>query len=439
VSYDLFLFPAGIGDDLAAAYERLEVDAGPPDPVKEERKQLIATKLQALFPVLVVTERDFAAIAAEEGISEQDARWENREVELLAPGGAGQTVGVDLFDDQACVRVEFPKRIGDEQTLSLVWALARCLVTERGFVPYDPQLGRAVDLENDFEAALACFRSFVDQEDGLARAAAAELADVWESYWPARAMLWEEAVEQHPRVGEQGRAILRLVLTIMNASELDDAVMAQALGTAMMLADDHLLIDWATFSKSEFAMLPWQLINRDVAEHFVTRTGIADWCSRLGEPLLSSDGESLGFGVGPLPGSVRAEDLQALVLTYSAPGSEGAAPDARHDMDTAFSEALPTAREVLAALERRDGLPLELRQAAETHGRILIQDLRIASQPLLRAVALRGSAREVHELQTKVQLGVHVANCLVLVGAAETQEELDEILLFDNEILETLE
>ena len=204
VSYDVHLFPPGGEDDLAAAYERLENDVGPPDPLKEERKRRLAERLQSRHPALVETERDFGAIASEEGISEQKARWENREIELESrPVLRGQTVQVDLFDDDARVSLESTRHIGDEQALRLAWDCLRTLVTACGFVPFDPHLGRAIDLERDFEAVLADLRSFVEEQDGLGRAAAAELADVWESYWPARASAWEEVAEQNPRLGER--------------------------------------------------------------------------------------------------------------------------------------------------------------------------------------------------------------------------------------------
>ena len=153
MSYDLYL-PRGSDEDPDAAYEQLENDAGLPDPVKEERKQRLAETLLSLHPAVALSERDYAAIASEEGISEQEARWENREAELVAPGIAGQTVEVDLFDDDARVRLESLQRVGDEQALSLAWLFLNALVAERGFVPYDPQLGRALDLEHDFERVL---------------------------------------------------------------------------------------------------------------------------------------------------------------------------------------------------------------------------------------------------------------------------------------------
>ena len=83
--------------------------------------------------------------------------------------------------------------------------------------------------------------------------------------------------------------------------------MTRALGLLLQLADDYLLIDWAAFSEFEFELLPWQLSNRSNTEDLAVKTGIADWSSRLGHPLLDSDGNSLpGFGIGPLPGQLRS-------------------------------------------------------------------------------------------------------------------------------------
>ena len=209
--------------------------------------------------------------------------------------------------------------------------------------------------------------------------------------------------------------------------------MAQALGVLLGLADDFLLIDGATFAESEFSLLPWQLANRDAVEHLFHRTGIAEWCNRLGQPLLDRDGNPLGFGIRPLPGLLGARDVQMLVLAFGAPGAERAAPDAQHDLDTAVAAAVPVCREVLDHLEGQHGLPAALREEAEMHGRALIRVTRIAGQPLVRDASLRGNPQEIGELDDRIALVFIVANCLVLVGGAETQADLDGILMFDSD------
>ena len=437
MSYDVHLFRSG-EDDPAAAYALLENDAGPPGPMKEERKRRLAEEVRSRHPTMVETKRDFAQIASEEGISEKQARWENREIEMVAPGFGGQKVQIDLFDDDARVSLEAPNHLGDEEALSLAWECLSTLVAAGGFVPYDPQLEREIDLERDFEAVLARLRSFVDEQSGLARAAAAELAEVWESYWPVRTLTAEEVARQHPRLSERGRTVIRLALQVMDASDLSDRIMARALGLLLELGDDYLLIDWALSSNSEFELLPWQLADRSKAEQIAVKIGIADWCSRVGHPLLDSDGNPLGCGEGPLPGELRARDLRTLILASGAPGAERAAPDALRDLNRTVGAALPVSQEVLNRLEVQAGVPAELRAAADLHGHALMRAMRISFPPLFRDASLRGDSEMLHHLDTRASLVLLVANCLVLVAAAETIADLDGVFMFDTSTIASL-
>ena len=56
----------------------------------------------------------------------------------------------------------------------------------------------------------------------------------------------------------------------------------------------------------------------------------------------------------------------------------------------------------------------------------------------MRDATLRGNPKTLDDLDGRVGLVLLVANCLVLVAAAETEDDLDGILMFDNEDLASL-
>lgn len=164
---DLVRLPAGI--DPGAAYAQYQeeqeryylagLDAtdklGPVDPAKEERKQRIVTALIATNPDLKRFERNYSRIAADESISESEARRRFRNIEL---NDHRHSIQIVLFDDEAGVSFSFTGK-GEDciAAVRTLWGCLQVMESEGGFRTYDPQIGRVLDLNSDFDAVRASF------------------------------------------------------------------------------------------------------------------------------------------------------------------------------------------------------------------------------------------------------------------------------------------
>lgn len=161
MSYDFFLFRPKNGDDPVALARRLLDEAddalnpGKPDDDKEERKQSLAAALVAVNPALEVYPFDHAAIARKEGMTVKEARRRWRHLELNGPED-GNGIQIALYDDTADLTVPYWHHGEDaRRTVWEVWRYLEVLEREGGFVTYDPQLERVLDLGTDLDAVLA--------------------------------------------------------------------------------------------------------------------------------------------------------------------------------------------------------------------------------------------------------------------------------------------
>ncbi len=171
MSYGLNLvrLPAGIDPAVAyAQYQEEQVrryeaglsaanNPGPIDPAKEERKQHMAAALVASDPDLKKFERNYARIAAEESISESEARRRFRNIEL---NDHRHSIQIELFDDEAGVSFSFTGK-GDDCTAAvrILWGCLHVMESEGDYRTYDPQIARVLDLNSDFDAVRASFCS----------------------------------------------------------------------------------------------------------------------------------------------------------------------------------------------------------------------------------------------------------------------------------------
>jgi hypothetical protein len=156
--FDLVRIPAG--SDRNAAYRRLlekqsseglnsSADPGPMDPVQEEWKQRLAAELIKRHPALEVFKRDYAKIARTRSIAESEARRLFRNIELDEKKLSFQIL---LFDDAAGANFSFvgdPQRCAD--ALHVLWDCLQVLESEGGLSTYDPQIGKVLDLNLDFD------------------------------------------------------------------------------------------------------------------------------------------------------------------------------------------------------------------------------------------------------------------------------------------------
>jgi hypothetical protein len=165
MSYDLHLFKPETGVDPLETVERLfaedadEINPGLPQPEKESRKRALADALIKLNPELEVFTFGFKEIAESEGISEAEARSKFRHLELNGPEG-GNGIQITLYDDVAVITVPY-WHAGEKarDTFKEIRGYLSLLEREGGFVTYDPQLEKILDLSSDLFLALEAYES----------------------------------------------------------------------------------------------------------------------------------------------------------------------------------------------------------------------------------------------------------------------------------------
>jgi len=167
MSYDLHLFKPESGVDPLEAIERLfeddeeseEINVGAPVPEKELRKRALAQVLINLKPKLEVFEFGFKELAETDGITEDEAREKYRHLEL---NGAedGNGIQITLLDDTADITVPYWHK-GDaaKETFQEIWSYLTLLEKEGGFVTYDPQLEKILNLSADLPLAIETYES----------------------------------------------------------------------------------------------------------------------------------------------------------------------------------------------------------------------------------------------------------------------------------------
>ena len=159
MSYDFELYRV-LGDvDPNAAYEKhverrrqrrssFRDSLGPVDPVKEQTKRGLVAALIAVNPELQEFRWNYEKLAKEKSIDESEARRRYREVQLTDDFG----LEITLFDDTAAVTIPF--RPNSEKVLRVAWECLRTLESEGHFSTYDSQIGRVLNLAQDFDVVL---------------------------------------------------------------------------------------------------------------------------------------------------------------------------------------------------------------------------------------------------------------------------------------------
>ncbi len=138
--------------------------AGPELAQKEALKRRVADALIAGNPQLQVLQFDYAAVARSQKISEEEARVQLRHLELNGPEENRNGIQITLFDDEALVTVPFWHE-GDKaaQTFREIWRYLEIISREAGYLVYDPQIDRVIDLSAGFEDALAWYAGAMRQ------------------------------------------------------------------------------------------------------------------------------------------------------------------------------------------------------------------------------------------------------------------------------------
>lgn len=158
MSYDLCLFKPQPGvdpvDHAQALLEDADLDEGPSDSELEARKEALAKTFIAITPALERLVFDFEEIADEDGISLEDAKARYRHIELDAPeDGSGSQI--TIYDEWCSVTLPYwhegePAR----KAVAEIWQYLKAANKTEGYLAYDPQLERVLELDEDQEAML---------------------------------------------------------------------------------------------------------------------------------------------------------------------------------------------------------------------------------------------------------------------------------------------
>ena len=160
MSYDLHLLGVPPGEEASDVLGRHldeqdeELNPGPLVQAVEDEKQRLGKALMKFNPALRIVALDYAGLAAMDQIDEAEARRRYRHLELSADDYTG--IQITLWDSVG--DVTFPYWHAGEQArrvLLQVWDYLIVLQCQGGFVTYDPQLDRVIDLDADFDSVLA--------------------------------------------------------------------------------------------------------------------------------------------------------------------------------------------------------------------------------------------------------------------------------------------
>ncbi len=133
---------------------------GPLDPAKEQRKQEFARLLQGRDPLLRPYHLDYKRIAQREGIQINAARERYRHIQLDGPPER-HCAQVVLSDDAVCFTLPYLRNgTPPEAPLRQAWGHLDAL-RENGLLTYDPQLGRMLTLDTDFDDVARSYRAAI--------------------------------------------------------------------------------------------------------------------------------------------------------------------------------------------------------------------------------------------------------------------------------------
>jgi hypothetical protein len=160
MSYDFHLFRRVAGEDplTTARAQGEDEDLGPPDPDVERIKKAVADALVAQNPGLEAFDFDYEEIGRFHDISADEARQLYGHIELNCPE-RGNGIQVTLFDHTASITLPYwhSDSATAKEAMTEIWGYLRIMCREGGFLAYDPQLDRVLDLSQDFDQVTSTY------------------------------------------------------------------------------------------------------------------------------------------------------------------------------------------------------------------------------------------------------------------------------------------
>lgn len=154
MSYTLYLaLPRLDGTIRGEALREIE-DAvfAPVDTVKEATKLRVGTTLAARFPDFEVERFGY----------DHTTRSQSRYFEINDLGDDSFGVQIQLFDDEAALTIPFwHEGAKAEACFAQVWEIIGVICRETGYAVFDPQMDRALNEGENFDAALQTYAKLV--------------------------------------------------------------------------------------------------------------------------------------------------------------------------------------------------------------------------------------------------------------------------------------
>ena len=190
MSYDISLFKPNEGESVDDALDRLfdsdGSDQKAPSPEEEAIKERLAHALLAENPRLELTQFDYPAVANSSNTTKDDTRRKPRYFELNGADGNG--IQIEIADSKASISLPYwHKGRQARSVFEEVWKYLKVFETEAGYLAYDPQLGRPLDLNSDFAEVIEIYTGTIEAVESAIAASGektvARQPKPWWKFW----------------------------------------------------------------------------------------------------------------------------------------------------------------------------------------------------------------------------------------------------------------
>jgi hypothetical protein len=186
MSYDLRLFKTKLGEEpeVTARHDSEGLPSSPPDSEKEELKRKVTAALMVYNPRLQPFKFVYEDVAKSQKISVEEAKLKFRHIELNGPRENTNGIQIILFDDEASVTVPY-RHHGEKasETFNEIWDYLEIIQRETGYLIFDPQLDRMLDLSRDFNEVVSRYGGVVQKTKAKIVASKASPQKPWWKFW----------------------------------------------------------------------------------------------------------------------------------------------------------------------------------------------------------------------------------------------------------------
>ena len=126
---------------------------------------------------------DYAAVAKSLKTTEEEARRQFRHIELNTPED-GNGIQITIEDDSATITVPYwHQGEGATDAFDEIRRYARVFETEAGYIAYDPQLEKQLDLSNDLAEMTDAYTDVSSDLESIVAAVGERPTKPWWKFW----------------------------------------------------------------------------------------------------------------------------------------------------------------------------------------------------------------------------------------------------------------